>query len=257
LKLAILLSEGGVFVDPGFIMTQPIETLFEEGLIQNGGFMFFNDHYTTDPLVPLFDSWFIYAGTFSSLSLSHTFSLVPQAEFIIQWFLEFSYVVLIYEATPSYLDHLEIDFGWDLRLSVVQASELAPNCLSLVSLQKVLRMGGESFIPGGISALKPPLGPLAALDLNAKFDTTQFINDFINYLMILPHEPIPFSPTFLYLDSSLIQELGVQTTQGLEAIKQYGFTSFWKKKHYQVNRNSFYTLNVLGMKDTRNPQNEW
>ena len=63
-KLAVLLQEGGTWIDPSFIMASSI-SFVDESVEKKDGLMFFNDYYTLHPNIPFFEGYFISVGKWS------------------------------------------------------------------------------------------------------------------------------------------------------------------------------------------------
>ncbi|KAJ3301608.1 hypothetical protein HDV03_000645 [Kappamyces sp. JEL0829] len=225
-KLAILAQEGGVWVDASFIMTDSIDSVLQiQQDEQTEGMQFFMDYFTSDVSYPYFENWFIAA--------------VPQADYILHWFLEWSYCVLIHQASDSYLNHLELDFGELVYNQLVQASDSPSYLKQHVSLQKVLRLDNIKG-PSGLSALKPPLGPLWMLDQH-EWNTWEFVDSLID--LWKASDPVP---AFLKLRSFERDAFQLQLVQGFEWLWEWGLWQPGRKRFWQVNRGSFYCIFILG-----------
>jgi hypothetical protein len=64
-RLAILMQEGGTWVEPAFIMTEPIvfvQQMLADAETPREGIIFFMDYYTFYPKFPFFEGYFISVG---------------------------------------------------------------------------------------------------------------------------------------------------------------------------------------------------
>lgn len=229
-RLAVLLRNGGVWVDTSFIMTGSIQPLLDiQKSDKSEGFQFFMDKFTTHPSRPYLENWFIAA--------------IPKAKYIAYWFLEFNKCFEEFGMKDEYLLHLQAEYGSKVYSGLIQASDSPSYLKQHICLQKVLLVD-KIIPPSSLSALKPPFGPFFALKL-VGWDSWELVKQ-----LVQEYNPwyMGNSPRFIKLTSYERDIMRMQILEGKEVLFDLGFEwlldmGLWQasgKRMYQTSRRSFY-----------------
>jgi Capsular polysaccharide synthesis protein len=196
-RLAILMKNGGIWVDASFIMTTSIQPLLDirsrEG---TEGFQFFMDKFTSHVDRPYFENWFIAA--------------VPASKYIAYWFIEFNKCFVEFGMTDVYLDHLKDTYGTRIYNSLVQASDSPSYLKQHLTLQKVLLVD-KILAPSTLSALKPPYGPFYFQRMMG-WDSFELVNQLVQEFNPWYAGNVP---AFVKLTSYERDIMRMQTVQGM------------------------------------------
>ncbi|KAJ3100322.1 hypothetical protein HDU97_002362 [Phlyctochytrium planicorne] len=126
-RLAILMEQGGIWMDPSIICTSSFDHI--HSMQQTGkseGFSYHLESFTSDSDNPVIESWLI--------------ATVPRGRFITAWFNEFNRVFANFRMGDAYLDHLKFMFGEDGYKRIKQENSMPHQLKILIAAQKVITM---------------------------------------------------------------------------------------------------------------------
>ncbi|KAJ3208391.1 hypothetical protein HDU67_006775 [Dinochytrium kinnereticum] len=150
IRLAVLMENGGVWIDATTIVSGSVDYLDE--MAKKAGseaFAFHLDRFTKYPERPVMEPFVI--GT------------APKAKWITAWFNEFNAVVGSFKMSDEYLDYLFNRYGGDLYDRIIQKNDMPEDLKIHVAGQKVLAMDNVP-LPYSESAEKMPYRLLEEAD---------------------------------------------------------------------------------------------
>jgi hypothetical protein len=125
IRLYLLYKYGGFWIDTSTILTKSLEWIHSKNV---SAFGFYLKGFTTIPMYPVIESWFIAA--------------VPHHPFIIAWFNEFDRICRIHgNDGNAYIDELKSEYGDDVYKKLCQ-DIIIPDYLTIhLAAQKVMQIG--------------------------------------------------------------------------------------------------------------------